>query len=92
MKASFSLDFKSEADARRALEVFGKGRGSAKGSQKAKRRGKSIDAEIGSDSFTGLRALSTGFLRAARLVYDVIERIEAEESGAANEKIEMKGK
>jgi tRNA threonylcarbamoyladenosine modification (KEOPS) complex Pcc1 subunit len=73
MTACFSLEFRSQDEAKKAFSALNESFDSPKGSIKAKLCGKCVNAEIKSDTFTGLRAISTGFLRTARVVYDVAD-------------------
>jgi tRNA threonylcarbamoyladenosine modification (KEOPS) complex Pcc1 subunit len=75
MRASFELEFSSGAEARKALSVLESELKSEKGELEAKVAGRKIVAEVSASSFTGLRAISTSFLRNAKIVYDVIDAV-----------------
>ncbi len=74
-KAEFELDFTSEAEAKKAFAVLKKDLTTIKGTLKSRLSGKRILAIAESESFAGLRALSTSFLRSARITYDVIDAV-----------------
>jgi tRNA threonylcarbamoyladenosine modification (KEOPS) complex Pcc1 subunit len=75
MKAGFELEFSSEAEAKKAFAVLKKDLRTIKGTLKTKLDGKRIFATVESASFAGLRALSTSFLRSARIAYDVLDSV-----------------
>ena len=76
MQASFTIDFDSSMQAKKAFESLKADVNSKKGSTRMTLKAKSIFVEIKSPTFTGLRALSTSFLRNAKIVYDVIIQLE----------------
>ena len=75
MKADFELEFSSEQEAKKAFAVLKKDLSTIKGTLKTKQAGKRIFAVAESGSFAGLRALSTSFLRSARVTYDVFDAV-----------------
>ena len=76
MQASFTIGFDSALQAKKAFESLRAEANSRKGSTRMALKANSIRVEIISPTFTGLRALSTSFLRNAKIVYDVITQLE----------------
>ncbi len=76
MQASFTVEFASTIQAKKAFESLKAGEISKKGSTRMILKAKAIRVEIKSPTFTGLRALSSSFLRNAKIVYDVIIQLE----------------
>ena len=83
MKASFELEFGSEGEAKKAFKVLKRDLRTIKGTLKTALSGKRITAQAHSGSFAGLRALSTSFLRSARITYDVLGAVQGK--GGAKE-------
>ena len=79
MKATFQLAFRSKDEAKKASIALAREMESEKGSIAIAADGSQVIATVESDTFTGLRALSTAILRSSKIVYDVIERMESED-------------
>lgn len=88
-KAEFELEFPSEAEAKKAFSVLNKDLKTIKGVLKTRRAGKRIFATAESDSFTGVRALSTSFLRSGRVACDVLDAVAGRVAKAAAEEEDL---
>ena len=87
MRAKFELEFSSPAEAKKAFAVLKKDLRTIKGTLKSKLAGRKILATAESESFAGLRALSTSFLRSSRIAYDVLDSV----AGRPRQKAEENG-
>jgi len=73
MKARFEIEFEDPATAKKAASALSQNVPSTKASLKCKAQGKTLKAIVEAKTFSSLRAISTSFLRDAKVFTDAVK-------------------